>query len=311
MYLLSYRLRWSKQTINCRVMIKLIYSIVIVTTTTCSAVIAQSIVEVRPATVMPPPSQNDITGILGAFPEEIKFLLSHVEGKTEFVIQRISFTQGMLNGQRVVIAQTGIGKVNAALTTILLIEHFHPKAILFTGIAGAINPNLLPGDLVIGTRIAHHDYGTLTKDGTTRRPTRNPSTMQENPVYFQSDTSLVRLALASSKQLSLEKVSVSSGARLSQLVSGTIVTGDVFVSSAQATKELRIQMNAEATEMEGAAVAQVSYQQQVPFLIIRSMSDNAGNNAITDIKDFYQIAARNSAGFVMGILALQTALDKK
>lgn len=271
---------------------------------------SQSIVETRPPTVSPPPARSDITGILGAFPEEIKFLLSHVQQKTEFVIQRISFTRGILNGQQVVIAQTGIGKVNAALTTILLIEHFHPKGILFTGIAGAINPDLSPGDLVIGTTLAHHDYGTLTPEGTSRRPTRDPSSMQENPVYFRSDSTLVEIATLAGKNLSLEKINTPSGLRIPKLISGTIVTGDVFVSSASATRELRKQMNAEATEMEGAAVAQVSYQQQVPFLVIRSMSDNAGNTALTDIKDFYQIAARNSASFVMRIIELQGELKK-
>jgi adenosylhomocysteine nucleosidase len=291
-------------------MIRILFITLISIVTSSSKGYAQSIVEVRPATVSPPPERSDITGILGAFPEEIKFLLSRVQGKTEFIIQRISFTEGTLNGQHVVIAQTGIGKVNAALTTILLIEHFHPKSILFTGIAGAINPDLSPGDLVIGTTLAHHDYGTLTKEGTTRRPTRDPSSMQENPVYFRSDTSLVKLAWLAGKELSLEKINGPSGLRAPQLISGTIVTGDVFVSSAVATKELRKEMNAEATEMEGAAVAQVSYQQHVPFLVIRSMSDNAGNTALTDIKDFYQIAARNSASFVMGILELQGKLKK-
>lgn len=270
----------------------------------------QSIIETRPRTVSPPPARSDIMGILGAFPEEVKFLISHVQQKTEFVIQHILFTEGTLNGQHVVIAQTGIGKVNAALTTILLIEHFHPKAILFTGIAGATNPNLLPGDLVIGTTLAHHDYGTLTPAGTTRRPTRDPSSMQENPLYFRSDSSLIRLAQMAGKELVLEKINTPSGFRTPQLISGTIVTGDVFVSSALATKELRQQMNADATEMEGAAVAQISYQQQVPFLVIRSMSDNAGNTASTDVKDFYQIAARNSASFIMGILQLQGKLQK-
>ncbi len=263
---------------------------------------SQSILETRPPTVSPPPSRSNITGILGAFPEEVKFLLSHLENKTEFVVQRISFTEGILNGQHVVIAQTGIGKVNAALTTILLIEHFHPKSILFTGIAGAINPDLLPGDLVIGTTLAHHDYGTLKPEGITRRPTRDPSSMQENPIFFPSDTSLIRRAQVAGKQLLLEKINASSGSRTPKIITGAIVTGDVFVSSEPATKELRKYMNAEATEMEGAAVAQVSYQQQVPFLVIRSISDNAGNTALTDIKDFYQIAARNSATFIMEIL---------
>lgn len=269
-----------------------------------SSLCGQGIVEIKPAkpidTVV-----TDITGILGAFPEEVKFLATQMQDKTEFVIQHLSFTEGKLNGQHVVLAQTGIGKVNAALTTILLIEHFHPKAIVFTGIAGAVNPSLAPGDLVIGTTLAHHDYGALTPAGIQRRPTRDPATMQENPIYFPCDTSLINLARQAGKNLILEKIKSPQGLRSPKIITGTIVTGDVFVSSEKATQELQKQMHAEATEMEGAAVAQVSYQQHVPFLVIRSMSDNASSTAHTDIETFYQIAARNSANLVMAIMTAQ------
>jgi len=264
----------------------------------------QGIVEIKPAaridTVV-----TDITGILGAFPEEVKFLATQMQDKTEFVIQHLSFTEGKLNGQHVVLAQTGIGKVNASLTTILLIEHFHPRAIVFTGIAGAVNPTLAPGDLVIGTTLAHHDYGTLTPTGIERRPTRDPATMQENPIYFPCDTSLINLARQAGKNLLLEKIKSPQGLRSPKIITGTIVTGDVFVSSEKATQELQKQMHAEATEMEGAAVAQVSYQQHIPFLVIRSMSDNASSTAHADIETFYQIAARNSANLVMAIMTAQ------
>lgn len=272
----------------------------------CSTVslCGQGIVEIKPAaridTVV-----TDITGILGAFPEEVKFLATQMQDKTEFVIQHLTFTEGRLNGQHVVLAQTGIGKVNASLTTILLIEHFHPKAIVFTGIAGAINPTLAPGDLVIGTTLAHHDYGALTPTGIQRRPTRDPATMRENPIYFPCDTSLIHLAQRAGKNLILEKIKSPQGLRSPKIISGVIVTGDVFVSSEKATQELQKQMHAEATEMEGAAVAQVSYQQHIPFLVIRSMSDNASSTAPTDIETFYQVAARNSANLVMAILTAQ------
>lgn len=283
----------------------------IVSSANASITAGQSIIPPKPPAVIPPSTNSDVVGILGAFPEEVKLLLSNVEKKTEFVIQRITFTEGILKGQHVVIAHTGIGKVNASMTTILLIEHFHPREILFTGIAGAINPALSPGDLVIGTTLAHHDYGTLTPEGTKQRPTRDPSTLQENPVYFPSDTSLISKAFKAGRLINLEKIEGSNGARTPTLTSGIIVTGDVFVSSDIATRDLRKKMNAEATEMEGAAVAQISYQQQIPFLVIRSMSDNAGNNAYADMKNFYQVAARNSANLVMAILEINVRAKSK
>ncbi|HEY5824308.1 MAG TPA: 5'-methylthioadenosine/adenosylhomocysteine nucleosidase [Cyclobacteriaceae bacterium] len=246
-----------------------------------------------------------VTGILGAFPEEIKFLLTQVQQKNQSIIQNITFTQGKLNGREVVIAQTGIGKVNAAIVSILMIEQFQPEEIIFTGIAGSINPDLDPGDLVIGTRIAHHDFGTITPDSLLRRPTRDPSTMIENPLYFKSDTSLVKMAINASKKAKFEFIKKDGKEELPHIITGTIVTGDVFVSSSTATENLRKKMNADATEMEGAAVAQVCWQQLTPFVIIRSISDNAGNSAYTDIKNFYQSAARNSAHLVMQMVKMK------
>ncbi|THU36030.1 5'-methylthioadenosine/adenosylhomocysteine nucleosidase [Niastella caeni] len=245
---------------------------------------------------------SNVTGILGAFADEINYLLTQVQQKKETIIQQVHFTEGILQGKKVVIAQTGIGKVNAAITTTLMLEHYKPRAIIFTGIAGGVNPALQPGDLVIGTRVAYHDYGAIVPDSIVRKPTRNPFTLKENPLYFSCDTVLVARARSISHNISLEKIRRANGEQAPQIISGTIVTGDVFVSSNRAAQNLADQLQADATEMEGAAVAQVCWQQKTPFIVIRSMSDNANNNAHTDVAAFYQIAARNSAKFVMAIL---------
>src|SRR2546430_683031 len=89
-----------------------------------------------------------VTGILGAFGDETALVLTQVQQKKEVVIQQIRFTQGLLRGRPVVVALSGIGKVNAAITTTLMLEHFQPSEIIFTGIAGAVDPALSPGDLV-------------------------------------------------------------------------------------------------------------------------------------------------------------------
>lgn len=245
-----------------------------------------------------------ITAILGAFPAEVEILQSQIQQKKESIFQNIHFTEGMLNGRRVVLAQTGIGKVNAASTATLVLEHYNPAQVIFTGIAGGINPNLNPGDIVIGTRVAYHDYGTITPDSMLRRKTRNPFTMEENPEYFLCDTSLVLLADKAAKHVRLEKFKTNTGSTSPQIIQGTIVTGDVFVASNKATAYLRTRMNADATEMEGAAIAQLCWQQHVPFVVIRSLSDNANNNASADVAAFYKIAAQNSSALVMEILRM-------
>lgn len=270
---------------------------------------AQSIVEIQQGT-RKASDTTDVIAVLGAFPEELRLLRAEMKNAHENTIQGQSFTTGELGGRKAVIALTGIGKVNAATTTMLAIEHFRPEVILFTGIAGGINPDMKPGDIVIGTRVAYHDYGTLTSRGMQRGPTRDPVTHAENPTYFVCDSAWLTVARQASQQMKLEKVSASAGSRQPDVREGVIVTGDVFVASDAATHELRENMHAEATEMEGAAVAQVSFQQGVPFLIIRSMSDNAGNNASHDVKSFYAVAARNSAALVMAILQRSRATVK-
>jgi adenosylhomocysteine nucleosidase len=248
------------------------------------------------------------TAILGAFPPEMTILQQQLKEKKDTVIQQVRFTIGLLNGRRVVLAQTGMGKVNAAMTTTLVLEHFSPRELLFTGIAGGVDPQLSPGDLVIGTAVAYHDYGTLTPDSLQVRATRNPFTLADNPIYFACDSALVAMARQTSRKVSFEKIHDKSGDRLPVVVAGVIVTGDVFVASAPATEKFHRQQYAEATEMEGAAIGQVCWQQRVPFLVIRSLSDNANSHAAVDVRAFYQVAANNSASLVIGLAG---ALQRK
>jgi len=263
---------------------------------------AQAPVIVSDTTSLNARKVQNITAILGAFPPEVALIKEHILQKKEHIFQNIRFTEGMLNGRHVVLAQTGMGKVNAAITTTLLIEHFEPREVLFTGIAGGVDPDLSPGDLVIGSIVAYHDYGTLTPDSMLLRPTRNMVNLQENPIYFPSAEALVKLAQKVSSTVVLQKTSRHNN-NLPKVVTGTIVTGDVFVSSRPATQLLYKKMKAEATEMEGAAVAQTCWQQKVPFLVIRSLSDDAGSSASDDVASFYKIAAENSATLLMAIVA--------
>jgi len=238
------------------------------------------------------------TAILGAYGEEITLLLAKVQNKKESVIANLHFTEGSLNGRKVVVVLTGIGKVNAAITTTLVIEHFHPSELLFSGIAGGVDPALSPGDLVIGKELAYHDYGILA-DSLKIDSTRDPATTRRNPLYFPSSDALVHIAEKVGPGLPLEKPV--EGRPAPRIVSGTIVTGDVFVSSRAATQRLWQNMHAEATDMEGAAVAQTCWQQGVPFIVIRSLSDGADSEAEKDISRFYRAAAHNAAMLVATI----------
>ncbi|GAB3724669.1 5'-methylthioadenosine/adenosylhomocysteine nucleosidase [Spirosoma lituiforme] len=251
-----------------------------------------------------------VTGLLGAFGAEVALVNQSLKNPKTVIVDGIAFTTGRIGNQRVVVAETGIGKVNAAMTTALLLDHFRPQRVLFTGIAGGTNPDLQPGDIVIAGRTAHHDYSSTTDKNTPTRQTRNALTKQFNPVYFPADSALLKLAETVAKGVSLEGIPLASGGvsdRPVKVITGTVVTGDVFVASPVKVSSLRADFGADATEMEGAAVAQVCYQIQVPHLIIRSLSDRADAEAHIAYDKFYPTAARNSAKLV---IALVQALGK-
>ena len=241
-----------------------------------------------------------VTGLLGAFGAEVTLVKQSLKDPKTVVVEGIPFTTGLIGNQRVVVAETGIGKVNAAMTTALLLSHFHPRRVLFTGIAGGTNPALQPGDIVIARQTVHHDYQYITFEKQPSIETRNAVTGEKNPAYFKADSAMLVRAQAVAGSVAFEPIPGTS--RPPSVLTGTVVTGDQFISSAQKVAELRQTFNADATEMEGAAVAQVCYQMQVPHLVIRSLSDRADNNARTDMLSFYQTAARNSAKLVLALV---------
>lgn len=240
-----------------------------------------------------------VTGLLGAFGAEVTLVKQTVKKPKTEVVDGVTFTTGRIGNQRVVVAETGIGKVNAAMTTAILLNHFRPRRVLFTGIAGGVNPDLQPGDIVIARQTAHHDYQSITFD---RRPTKQTYSLsgKMNPAYFLADSVMLQRAQTVARSVAFESVPITK--RPPTVLTGIVVTGDQFISSAEKVAQLRQAFNADATEMEGAAVAQVCYQLQVPHLVIRSLSDRADDNARADMLTFYQTAARNSAKLVLAIV---------
>ena len=249
-------------------------------------------------------SSEPITAILGAFEREITLLEDELTDTQEQRIEGIRFVSGKLSGKRVVIAWTGIGKVNAAMTTTLLIEHFQPNKVIFTGIAGAVNQQLQPGDIVIAEKTAHHDMGTIWPEGLFHKGVKNRLDGWENPVFFDADKRLLRLAELAAEQVELSSIQIISGQRTPKVVKGIVVTGDAFIASTDKCIELRKKLGADAVEMEGAAVAQICYQRGIGYLVIRSISDNADEGAVLDKQTFYIMAAKNSSSLVIELVGL-------
>jgi len=247
-------------------------------------------------------SQEPVTAILGAIgPEVHPFTEQFTEGELR-KIQGLEFAVGRLKGHRVVVGLTGVGAVNAAAATTLLIEHFHPAAVIFTGIAGGLNPELKPGDVVIAEKTVHHDLGTLTPKGLEYRGTRSLLTGERNPVFFPADAELLKAALAAKERVKLQPIHAVEGERAPRIVAGIVATGGVFVAQPAKRDELRKALRADAVEMEGAAVAQVCWQWRVPCLVIRCLSDQADGQAREDALVFREAAAANAAALVTEIV---------
>ena len=241
--------------------------------------------------------------ILGAFDEEVAILEGQLVNPTAHTIEGIQFLTGTLNGQNVVIARTGVAKVNAAMTATLVIQHFRPNGVIFTGVAGGLNPDLQIGDIVIAQKTAQHDLGRLESTDLENFGVRNPINGKRNPVFFPADPELLQVTETALADIKLNPFQTPQGQRHPRIIRGTVVTGDIFVAFDAKKTALHKNLGADAVEMEGAAVAQICWQQNVPCLVIRSLSDNAGANASEDFKKYYKIAARNSAILVTRIIS--------
>jgi adenosylhomocysteine nucleosidase len=240
--------------------------------------------------------------VLGAVTREVTLLQGLVTDAKPVEIEGIEFVAGRIGKAPVVIAWTGIGKVNAAMTTTLLLEHFHPTRVLFTGIAGGVDPNLEPGDIVVAKQTAYHDMGTLSSAGIDYGGVRSRMTGEPNPVFFPADPELLAAAQRAAQKTAFDPVQQQTGPRRVKVVAGTVVTGDVFVASKEKGAKLAKELGASAVEMEGAAVAQLCYQRGVGCLVIRSISDKADQSALMDKQLFYAMAVKNSANLVVKII---------
>lgn len=223
--------------------------------------------------------------IIGAMEEEVAYLRENIENAESVVIANTEYTSGQMFGVDVVLLKSGIGKVNAAMGTAVLLEKFKPDYIINTGSAGGYNPDLNVGDMVISTEVRHHDVDVTAFD-------YEYGQVPQLPAAFIADESLV--ALAEKVAGSIEGVGVGKG---------LIATGDVFMSDPERVRFVREKFpELQAVEMEAAAIAQVAYQFNIPFVVTRALSDIAGKESDLSFDQFLEKAALHSAQLAMGIV---------
>jgi len=219
--------------------------------------------------------------IIGAMEEEVIILREKLVNRSETKVAGYEFTTGTLNDQDVILLKSGIGKVNAAMSTTILLQQFKPDYVLNTGSAGGYLESLNVGDIVISTEVRHHDVD-VTVFG------YEYGQVPGMPAAFEADPLLVKVAENSGNQITDI-----------QIAKGLIVTGDSFMNDPNRVQFVRDQFEELiAVEMEAAAIAQVCYQFGVPFVVIRALSDIAGKESDVSFEQFLDTAARNSSELV-------------
>lgn len=209
-------------------------------------------------------SNNLTIGIIGAMDCEVSALKQKLENLEEIKHCNLQINLGTFCGHKIVLVKSGIGKVNAALCTQYIIDKFSPDYIINTGIAGGIAENLKVGDIVVGEKLVQYDFD-VTAFGYAKGYLCT-GIESDKPTYFNSDENL----MSKLEKISSEKVNVHKG---------IIASGDSFISDLERKKEIHNLFNATAVEMEGCAIAQTSNANNIPFVVIRAISDLADNNA--------------------------------
>lgn len=233
---------------------------------------------------------------------EVAPVEAKLQGAATTSIQGIVFTSGTIDGARVVAVRSGVGKTNSAIAATLLLDRFKPSAVIWTGTAGALDPELNPADVVIATGIGYHDYGAMTAAGFTRNPTRNSGTGQMDPAFFPADSTLLAAARRAAGIVKPSRGPIPETDPAPRIHEGLIVTGDAFVASPVRRNEIRSELKARAVEMEGASVAQVCARFGVPFIVIRSITDRADGEATNSYQRFVETASRNAADVAMATI---------
>lgn len=226
-------------------------------------------------------------GIIGAMEVEVAILKEKMEDVRIIKKASMDFYEGILAGKKVVVVRSGIGKVNAGICAQILADVFSVDAIINTGIAGSLNKNINIGDIVLSTDVVQHD---MDATGFGYRKGQIP----QMPVFFfNTDDNLRRLAAEVCKEVNPDI----------QVFEGRIASGDQFVCNQDVKNRIVSEFSAYATEMEGAAIGQAAYLNEIPFLVVRAISDKADGSAQMDYSEFEKAAVDHSVRLTLNMVA--------
>jgi adenosylhomocysteine/aminodeoxyfutalosine nucleosidase len=221
--------------------------------------------------------------LMGAMEEEITPLLKNCTDINKVDYGNNTYYEAKVGDLEVVIAYSKIGKVFSTLTASTMIQKFGCDTLLFSGVAGGINPKLKIGDLIVANKLSQHDLDITTFG-------HPHGYVPGGSVYVNTDNHLKNIALEVAKENNIK------------IIEGIIATGDQFIADEKRKEFIQKTFNADALEMEGASVAIVCYALNVPCLILRAISDTANMDAGFSFDEFLEISAQNSANFLMKVI---------
>lgn len=223
-------------------------------------------------------------GIIAAMNVEMESLRSHIENPVTETVGGVTYVSGRLEGQEVVTAVCGVGKVFAALCAQAMILRYRPECIINTGVAGTLTDRLSVGDIAVSTGVVQHDMDTT--------PIGDPLGLISgiNKVVLPADEALAKKLTACASALGIKTLP------------GIVASGDQFVASAARKAFIVGQFDAIACEMEGAAVGQACYVNGVPFCVLRAISDSADGSSHMDYPAFTRLAAEQSVRLLLAFL---------
>lgn len=223
-------------------------------------------------------------GIIGAMEEEIENIKPYIDIISTKNIVGLDFYMGKMGGNNVVLVRSGIGKVNAAVCSQVLIDLYAVDYIINVGVAGAINKDLKIGDVVIATDTMHHDMDTTYFGDDIGIIPR----MEESA--FKADNELIEIALKSSSDVS----------KNNNVVTGRIVSGDQFLCDIEKKNKIWSHFKASCVDMESAAIGQACYLNKIPFCIIRSISDNSDED--NQYENFFRDSAIKASNILKDMI---------
>jgi adenosylhomocysteine nucleosidase len=222
--------------------------------------------------------------IIGAMAEEVAAFQNELSESQTSTIAGIDFHVGKIQGVNVVLAQSGIGKVNAAITTTLICQTFKPKSIINTGSAGGFNDQQAVGDIIVSIDVLHHDVDVTAFGYAQGQVPGMPATFAAEQILIDiAHDTLLDLALTAHR--------------------GQVGSGDKFMTNPEHIHSARTAFpSCDAVEMEGAAIAQVCHRFGIPFVIVRALSDIAGQESPMSFEQFLPLAAANAAKLIVAML---------